>query len=51
MYDSVPERYIVNSLKRDFDDFRDSAALKSDALASEISFQIDDLKLLPHRSK
>ena len=32
-----------NSLKRDFDDFRDSAALKSDALASEISFQIDDL--------
>ena len=32
-----------NSLKRDFDDFRDSAGLKSDALASEISFQIDDL--------
>jgi hypothetical protein len=32
-----------NSLKRDFDDFRDSAALKSDALVSEISFQIDDL--------
>ncbi len=32
-----------NSLKRDFDDFRDSAGLKSDALVSEISFQIDDL--------
>ncbi|MFL2802240.1 MAG: hypothetical protein ACJ0DD_05710 [Paracoccaceae bacterium] len=32
-----------NSLKRDFDDFKDSTSLKSTALASEISFQIDDL--------
>ena len=32
-----------SSLKRDLDDFKDSVGLKSDALASEISFQIDDI--------
>ena len=33
----------IDTFKRSFDDFKDSMGIKSDALISEISFQIDDL--------
>ena len=33
----------IDTFKRSFDDFKDSMGIKSDALVSEISFQIDDL--------